>query len=170
MGFCGMFLDLGLMTSWYGPVIAASTIVVPFGVAIFIAFRPGVPEELLAAARADAASARRTFWSVVLPVSRNAVVTVSRFAYPWAWSGFVFAGTLDCGGDPSSGHPRHAIRAAVVVAPSCLSPPSGPNRADGSSPGGTRWPIFAYAVRGVYGVRKIPNQGRDSGIGEPRLR
>jgi multiple sugar transport system permease protein len=34
----------------------------------------------------------------VLPLSRNAVVTVSLFTFLWAWSDFVFASTLDSGG------------------------------------------------------------------------
>jgi multiple sugar transport system permease protein len=59
----------------------------------------GVPDELLAAARIDGAGAFRTFWSVVLPISRNALVTVSLFSFLWAWSDFVFANTLDGGGD-----------------------------------------------------------------------
>ena len=40
----------------------------------------------------------RTFTAIVLPVSRNAVVTVSLFAFLWSWSDFVLASTLDGGG------------------------------------------------------------------------
>src|SRR5439155_10785552 len=46
----------------------------------------------------DGAGTWRVFRSVVLPVSRNAIVTVSLFAFLWAWSDFVFASTLDGGG------------------------------------------------------------------------
>ncbi|WCN05180.1 carbohydrate ABC transporter permease [Streptomyces sp. M92] len=99
MGFYGVFLDLGLLNSWWGLIIADSTISVPFGVMIFTAFMSGLPGELLAAARVDGAGTWRTFWSVVLPVSRNAVVTVSLFSFLWAWSDFVFASTLDGGGE-----------------------------------------------------------------------
>ncbi|MFC7898148.1 carbohydrate ABC transporter permease [Streptomyces sp. NPDC057381] len=99
MGFYGVFLDLGLLNSWWGLIIADSTIAVPFGVMIFTAFMSGLPGELLAAARVDGAGTWRTFWSVVLPVSRNAVVTVSLFSFLWAWSDFVFASTLDGGGE-----------------------------------------------------------------------
>ncbi len=98
MGFYGIFLDLGIMDTWWGLVIADSTIAVPFGVMIFAAFMSGIPDELIAAARIDGASVWRTFTSVVLPVSRNAVVTVSLFSFLWAWSDFVFANTLDSGG------------------------------------------------------------------------
>jgi multiple sugar transport system permease protein len=99
MGFYGIFLNLGLMNTWWGLIVADSTIAVPFGVLIFRAFMSGIPDELLAAARIDGAGAFRTFWSVVLPVSRNALVTVSLFSFLWAWSDFVFANTLDAGGD-----------------------------------------------------------------------
>jgi multiple sugar transport system permease protein len=58
----------------------------------------GIPDDLLQAARTDGAGALRTFWSIVLPVSRNAIVTVSLFAFLWAWSDFIFASTLDGGG------------------------------------------------------------------------
>jgi multiple sugar transport system permease protein len=99
MGFYGIFLNAGLMNTWWGLIIADSTIAVPFGVMIFTAFMSGIPDELLAAARIDGAGSWRSFQSIVLPVSRNAVVTVSLFAFLWAWSDFVFASTLDGGGD-----------------------------------------------------------------------
>ncbi|MFI6408508.1 carbohydrate ABC transporter permease [Streptomyces sp. NPDC050548] len=99
MGFYGIFLDLGLLNSWWGLIVADSTIAVPFGVMIFTAFMSGIPGELLSAARIDGAGTWRTFVSVVLPVSRNAIVTVSLFSFLWAWSDFVFANTLDGGGD-----------------------------------------------------------------------
>jgi multiple sugar transport system permease protein len=99
MGFYGIFLDLGLLNSWWGLIVADSTIAVPFGVMIFTAFMSGIPGELIAASRIDGAGTFRTFWSIVLPVSRNALVTVSLFSFLWAWSDFVFANTLDGGGD-----------------------------------------------------------------------
>jgi multiple sugar transport system permease protein len=98
MGFYAIYLSLGILQSVPGLIIADSTIAVPFAVLIFTAFMSGIPEELLQAARTDGAGHLRTFWSIVLPVSRNAVVTVSLFAFLWAWSDFVFASTLDGGG------------------------------------------------------------------------
>jgi multiple sugar transport system permease protein len=98
MGFYAIYLRLGVLNSAAGLVLADSTIAVPFGVLIFTAFMSGLPGELLNAAEIDGAGTFRTFWSVVLPVSRNAIVTVSLFAFLWAWSDFVFATTLDGGG------------------------------------------------------------------------
>ncbi|GLH96822.1 sugar ABC transporter permease [Phytohabitans aurantiacus] len=99
MGFYAIYLNLGVLNSIPGLILADSTIAVPFGVLIFTAFMSGIPDELTQAAVVDGAGRLRTFWSVVLPVSRNSIVTVSLFAFLWAWSDFIFASTLDGGGD-----------------------------------------------------------------------
>ena len=98
MGFYVIYLKFGLLNTVWGLIIADSTIAVPFGVLIFTAFMSRIPNELLQAARIDGAGTMRTFLSIVVPVSRNAVVTVSLFAFLWAWSDFLFANTLDSGG------------------------------------------------------------------------
>jgi multiple sugar transport system permease protein len=98
MGFYAIYLRAGLLNTLPGLILADSTIAVPFAVLIFTAFMSGIPEELTQAALIDGASRWRTFRSVILPVSRNAIVTVSLFAFLWAWSDFVFASTLDGGG------------------------------------------------------------------------
>jgi multiple sugar transport system permease protein len=99
MGFYAIFISLDITNHWWGLIIADSTLAVPFGVLIFAAFMSGIPGELIQAARMDGAGSMRTFLSVVLPLSRNAVVTVSLFAFLWSWSDFIFASTLDSGGD-----------------------------------------------------------------------
>jgi len=98
MGFYAIYIKLGLLDSAAGLILADSTIAVPFGVLIFSAFMSRIPDELLQAARIDGAGPLRTFGSIVLPVSRNGIITVSLFAFLWAWSDFLFANTLDNGG------------------------------------------------------------------------
>ncbi|MGA1835832.1 carbohydrate ABC transporter permease [Herbiconiux sp. 11R-BC] len=98
MGFYAIFLNIGMLNSVWGLIVADSTIAVPFGVLLFTAFMQGIPNELMNAATIDGAGRWRTFRSVVLPISRNSIVTVSLFAFLWAWSDFVFASTLDAGG------------------------------------------------------------------------
>jgi multiple sugar transport system permease protein len=98
MGFYVIYLSLGFLDSLGGLIVADSTIAVPFGVLIFTAFMSTIPEELMQAAKTDGAGPLRTFRSIVLPLSRNAIVTVSLFAFLWAWSDFIFASTLDGGG------------------------------------------------------------------------
>lgn len=99
MGFYAIFLTTGVLNTVPGLIVADSTLAVPFAVLILTTFMSGIPEELLQAARTDGAGVVRTFWSIVLPVSRNSLITVSLFAFLWAWSDFIFASTLDQGGD-----------------------------------------------------------------------
>ncbi|WP_159945689.1 MULTISPECIES: carbohydrate ABC transporter permease [unclassified Nocardiopsis] len=94
MGFYAVYVRLGWLNTVWGLILADSTIAVPFGVMLFTAFMSGIPKEILQAAKVDGAGTWRTFRSIILPVSRNAVLTVSLFAFLWAWSDFVFASTL----------------------------------------------------------------------------
>jgi multiple sugar transport system permease protein len=98
MGFYAIYIGLGILNTIPGLIIADSTIAVPFGVLIFSAFMAGIPNELIQAAKIDGAGPWRTFTSIVLPVSRNSIVTVSLFAFLWAWSDFIFSSTLNSGG------------------------------------------------------------------------
>jgi multiple sugar transport system permease protein len=98
LGFYSIYSDLGILDTIPGLILADSTIAVPFGVMLFAAFMSGIPRELLQAAHIDGASNWRTFRSIVMPVSRNAAVTVALFSFLWAWSDFLFASTLNRGG------------------------------------------------------------------------
>ncbi|MFY1631719.1 carbohydrate ABC transporter permease [Solwaraspora sp. WMMB335] len=99
MGFYAIYIRLGVLNTVWGLIVADSTIAVPFAVLLFRAFMAGIPGELTAAAQIDGAGAWRTFRSVVLPLSRNSIITVSLFAFLWAWSDFVFASTLNRSSD-----------------------------------------------------------------------
>jgi multiple sugar transport system permease protein len=98
-GFYAIYLKIDLLNTTWGLIVADSTMAVPFGVLIFAAFMSGISNELLQAAAIDGAGRVRTFLSIVLPISRNAMVTVSLFAFLWSWSDFLFATTLDSQGE-----------------------------------------------------------------------
>ncbi|GAA0322935.1 carbohydrate ABC transporter permease [Kineococcus aurantiacus] len=99
MGFYAIYVRLGLLNSVWGLVVADSTVAVPFAVLLLSAFMSGIPKELLQAAHVDGAGVGRVFTAIVLPVSRNSVLTVSLFAFLWSWSDFIFASTLNRNGD-----------------------------------------------------------------------
>lgn len=108
LGFYQIYSDAGLLNSVPGLVVADSTVAVPFAAMLFAAFMASVPDELLQAASIDGAGTWRTFVSIVLPISRNSAVTVSLFAFLWAWSDFLFASTLN-----SSGGERRPITMGI---------------------------------------------------------
>ena len=98
LGLYSVYVRLGVTNTVWGLIFADATIAVPFAALILTSFMASVPDELVAAARIDGAGALRTFWSIVLPLSRNGIVTAALFSFLWAWSDFVFATTLDGGG------------------------------------------------------------------------
>ncbi|MFD5464605.1 carbohydrate ABC transporter permease [Kitasatospora sp. NPDC127059] len=86
--------DLGLLNSRLGLVLADSTAGVPFAIVVLHSFIRSIPEEVIEAARVDGAGRLRVFRSVVLPLSRNALITAGVFTFLLAWSDFLFALTL----------------------------------------------------------------------------
>lgn len=98
MGFYLLFNQWGILNTIPGLILADSTLAVPFGVLIFTAFMMGIPDEIISAARIDGANHWRVFRSIVLPLSRNSIVTCALFAFLWSWSDFLFASTLNRGG------------------------------------------------------------------------
>lgn len=88
------FNDLHLLNSYLGLILADASNCIPFSVILISAFMRSIPDSLVEAARVDGASDLRAFWSVVLPVSRNSVITAGLFSFLFTWSDFLFALTL----------------------------------------------------------------------------
>ena len=98
LGFYQIYDDIGLLDSIPGLIVADSTLSVPFAVILMTGFMSGMPRALVEAAQIDGASQWGVFTKIVIPLSRNTIVTTSLFAFLWAWSDFMFASTLDSGG------------------------------------------------------------------------
>ncbi len=86
--------DLGLLNTIGGLILADSSHGVPFAILIIRAFMGSLPSSIIEAGRVDGAGHVRVFWSIVLPVSRNALITAGLFTFLFAWSDFLFALTL----------------------------------------------------------------------------
>jgi multiple sugar transport system permease protein len=86
--------DLGLLNSVLGLILADSTHGIPFAILIMRAFLGSIPAEVIEAARVDGAGQIRAFVSIVLPMSRNALITAALFTFLFTWSDFLFALTL----------------------------------------------------------------------------
>lgn len=65
-------------------------LVAPVMVYIFAKFFAEIPQELEDAARVDGAGHWRTFWSIVLPISRPIVSAVGIFVFIGAWNNFLW--------------------------------------------------------------------------------
>jgi multiple sugar transport system permease protein len=92
-----VFSGLGLIDNYLGLILADATATIPFAVLVLRAFMLSIPRELSEAARVDGAGYWRTFVSIIVPVSRNAMVTAGLFAFLFSWADFLFAVTLTTG-------------------------------------------------------------------------
>ncbi len=61
---------------------------------LFRQFFKNLPVELEESAQVDGAGVIRTFWSIMLPNARGAVVTVGLFSFVWQWNDYYFANLL----------------------------------------------------------------------------
>jgi multiple sugar transport system permease protein len=91
------YSNLGLLNSIPGLILADSALAIPFAILILRAFMLTLPRSIMEAARVDGAGPVRVFVSVVLPVSRNAIITAALFSFLFAWGDFLFALTLTTG-------------------------------------------------------------------------
>jgi multiple sugar transport system permease protein len=94
-----LYERIGLLNSIPGLIIANSAHAVPFGILIMRSFMLAVPTSIVEAARVDGAGLVRAFLSIVVPISRNSLITVGLFAFLFAWGDFLFALTLTTEGD-----------------------------------------------------------------------
>jgi multiple sugar transport system permease protein len=71
----------------YWPLIIPD-IAVPFGIFMLTQFFKSIPRELEEAAYMDGASRFRTYWSIALPLSRPALLTLAILQFQGAWNDY----------------------------------------------------------------------------------
>ncbi|WP_409349978.1 carbohydrate ABC transporter permease [Rathayibacter soli] len=89
-----LFNDWGLLNSYLGLILADSAAQIPFAIILMRAFMASLPQSLVEAALVDGANNFRAFVSIVVPISKNAIVTAALFTFLGAWGDFLFALTL----------------------------------------------------------------------------
>ncbi|WP_328580851.1 carbohydrate ABC transporter permease [Streptomyces sp. NBC_00370] len=89
------YVDLSLVNSTFGLILADASLGLPFSIVLLRAFMVSIPREVVEAALVDGANRFTAFWRIVLPMSRNALITSGLFAFLFAWSDFMFALTLN---------------------------------------------------------------------------
>nr|WP_231567840.1 carbohydrate ABC transporter permease [Sinomonas humi] len=89
-----LFNSVGLLNSYLGLILADSAAQIPFSILLMRAFMTSIPPTLVEAALVDGANNFRAFVSIVLPISKNAIITAALFAFLGAWGDFLFALTL----------------------------------------------------------------------------
>lgn len=93
-GLYGFFQRVELLNTYPGLILADSTHAVPFASLILRAFMLSVPSELTDSAMIDGAGYWRILVHIVVPLSRNGIITAGLFAFLFAWGDFIYAFTI----------------------------------------------------------------------------
>lgn len=80
--------SLGLTNSLWGVILPA--VATPTGVFLLRQYMLTIPDELLEAARMDAASEWRIYWRIVLPLTAPALAVLAIFSVMWRWNDFLW--------------------------------------------------------------------------------
>jgi arabinogalactan oligomer/maltooligosaccharide transport system permease protein len=86
--------EIGLLDSLMGLSLVYATTAIPFCTWNMKGYFDTIPVELEEAARMDGASRWVTFYRIVLPLSRPALVVTGLFSFMTAWNEFILAATF----------------------------------------------------------------------------
>ncbi len=79
---------LNLLDTYAGLILPS--IAVSMNLIIMVSFMKSVPDELIEAAKIDGAGHFRSFFSVVLPLSKTVMVTIAIFAFTGSWNNYLW--------------------------------------------------------------------------------
>ena len=89
-----VFNILGLLNTYTALILANGTSAIPFAVIVLRSFMLSLEEEILEAATIDGAGTARRLVQIVVPLSRNAIITAGVFAFIFAWGDLLIGLTL----------------------------------------------------------------------------
>ncbi len=83
--------SFGLINSRPGIILAYVTANISFSFFILVSFMKTLPKDLEDAAMIDGCSRTRTFFNIILPISKPGLATVATFAFMHCWNDFLLA-------------------------------------------------------------------------------
>lgn len=89
-----MLSRMNLIDSHLGLCLVYIAFCLPYSILVMSGFFKSIPKELEDAAYIDGCSRFKTFWKIIMPVSKNGIITMAIFNFLWVWNDFVIALTL----------------------------------------------------------------------------
>ena len=90
-----IYVKLGMLNTYYGPMLAISTISIPFIVVTTRPFFLSLPKELDDAARIDGCGPLSSFLRIMLPIAKPGVVTAAALAFIYGWNDLIYSMTFN---------------------------------------------------------------------------
>lgn len=92
--FYAMFNNWGVLNTYVGLILANSTAGIPFAIILLRSFMLRLDTEVVEAATLDGLGPLGTLWRIVVPLSRNAIITAGVFTFLFSWGDLLFGLTL----------------------------------------------------------------------------
>ncbi|GAB3595746.1 carbohydrate ABC transporter permease [Microbacterium tumbae] len=92
--FYAIFNTWGVLNSYLGLILANSTAGIPFAIILMRSFMLRLDAEVLEASTLDGLGPLGTLWRIVVPLSRNAIITAGVFTFLFSWGDLLFGLTL----------------------------------------------------------------------------
>jgi len=89
-----IFSRMGLSDSYFGLIVANTTLALPFAIMVLRPFFLAIPKQLTEAAKIDGCTTWGAFWRVILPLSVTGLLTTAIFTFLIGWGDLLFAITL----------------------------------------------------------------------------
>jgi len=92
--FYAMFSSWGLLNTYLGLIFASTTLGVPFATILLRSFMLRLDNDVVEAATLDGLGPLGTLVRIVVPLSRNAIITAAVFTFLFSWGDLLFGLTL----------------------------------------------------------------------------
>jgi multiple sugar transport system permease protein len=83
-----IFRYLGWINTFWPLIVPKFLATDAFFIFLMVQFMRGIPRQLDEAARLDGCGPYRTYWYIVLPLARPALITSAIFSFIWTWNDF----------------------------------------------------------------------------------
>jgi multiple sugar transport system permease protein len=84
-----IFNSLRLINNYLSAIFGISVLTIPFSVIILTAYISSIPTDILESAMIDGAGLFKIFWSIIIPLSRASIATVTILTFILAWGDFI---------------------------------------------------------------------------------
>lgn len=89
------FSKIGLLNTYFAPILATSTISVPFVILLIRPIFADTPAELEESAKIDGCNTFTAFIRIALPVTKSGIVTAACFGFVMAWNDLAYSMTFN---------------------------------------------------------------------------
>ena len=90
-----IFSKIGILNSYLGPILATSTISIPFVIMVLRPIFLACPYEIEEAARIDGCNHFTAFLRVTLPVCKSGIIMAAAFSFIFAWNDLIYSITFN---------------------------------------------------------------------------